>query len=360
MSNFRSIISCASQELPKTIKQWTITGTTGFDSLEFSEVPLPEYGEGQILVKIHAVSLNFRDTLIPKGQYPMPVLPNIIPGSDAAGVVVAVGKRVTRFKPGDKVLTLFMQEHLDGPKVSIGGVCFGSAIHGALRNYCPVDEQGVVPLPRGLSFIEGASLPCAALTAWDSLYGIVGQSIKPGQWVLTQGTGGVSIFALQFAKAAGAKVIATTGSAEKIPLLKKLGADHILNYKETADWGVKARELTGGIGVDHVVEVAGSSSMRQSLASIKRFGVISIVGFLSGMSGDAPTHLENLLRLCTTRGVGVGTKAEMEDMVRAIEGNLEKLRPVIDENVFKFEDARQAFEYLDSGKHQGKVCIEVA
>jgi NADPH:quinone reductase-like Zn-dependent oxidoreductase len=290
----------------------------------------------------------------------MPVLPDLIPGSDAAGIVVAVGNRVTRFKPGDKVVTLFMQEHLDGPHVPIGGIAFGSAIHGALREFCPVDEQGVVPLPEGLTFLEGASLPCAALTAWNSLYGLVGSAIKPGQWVLTQGTGGVSIFALQFAKAAGARVIATTGSPDKIPLLEKLGADHILNYREVADWGVKANQLTGGIGVDLVVEVAGPVSMKQSLESVKRFGVISIVGVLGGMTADGPNHLENMLRLCTTRGVGVGTKAEMEDMIRAIESSPDKLRPVIDKNVFRFEETVKALEYLESGKHQGKVCIEIA
>ena len=150
----------------------------------------------------------------------------------------------------------------------------------------------------------------------------------------------------------------TTGSPEKVQLLEKLGADHILNYRETPDWGVKVKELTGGIGVDHVIEVAGLASMRQSLESIKLFGVISIVGFLSGMSGDGPTHLENLLRPCTTRGIGERTKAEMEDVIRAIEGNPDKLRPVLDENVFKFEETNKAYEYLDSGKHRGKVCIE--
>ena len=154
------------------------------------------------------------------------------------------------------------------------------------------------------------------------------------------------------------RITATTGSPENVQLLEKLGADHILNYRETEDWDVKVNELTGGIGVDHVIEVAGLASMRQSLGSIKRFGVVSIVGFLSGMSGDGPTHLENLLRLCTPRGIGVRTKSEMEDMIRAIEGNPDKLRPVFDENVFKFEEANTAYEYLDSGKHRGKVGIE--
>ncbi|KAI9166456.1 Zinc-type alcohol dehydrogenase-like protein [Paramyrothecium foliicola] len=346
-----------SHELPQTIQQWTVTGTSGLDCLQLSEAPTPEYGENQVLVKVHAVSLNFRDTMILKGQYPMPTLPNLIPGSDAAGVVVAVGKRVTRFKPGDKVVTLFMHEHLDHPLAPPGSVAFGSAIHGALRTLCPVDELGLVPLPTGLSFLEGATLSCAGLTAWNSLYGIVDNAVKPGQWVLTQGTGGVSTFAVQFAKAAGARIIATTGSPEKVEMLQRLGAHHVINYRETPNWGEKAKELTGGIGVDHVVEVAGFASLAQSFKSVRRGGVISIVGFLSGLSGDGPSHLHNLLHSCTTRGVAVGTKAEMLDMIQAIEGNLETLRPVIDKKVFRFDEARQALEYLDSGRHQGKVCI---
>ncbi|KAM0580667.1 hypothetical protein ACHAP6_009247 [Verticillium nonalfalfae] len=344
---------------PRTIRQWSISGTSGLDSLNFSEVPLPEYGETQVLVKIHAVSLNYRDSMITQGAYPFAVLPDLIPGSDAAGVVVAVGKRVTHFKPGDKIVTVFNHEHLDGPHVPIGGISFGSAVHGALREYCPIDELSVLPIPQGLGFIEAASLPCAALTAWNSLYGLPDKALKPGQWVLTQGTGGVSIFALQFAKAAGARVIATTGSPNKVEFLKKLGANHVLNYRDTPEWGSKARELSG-TGVDYVVEVAGGESMYQSLLSIRRQGVISIVGFLSGMSGDGPTHLGNLIYSCITRGVTVGSKAEMEDMIRAIEGNLGGLRPVIDENIFEFEDAKAAFAYLASGKHLGKICIRVA
>ncbi|KAF4414578.1 alcohol dehydrogenase, partial [Fusarium acutatum] len=308
------------QQLPKTMKQWNIRGTTGSDSLKLSEVPLPGFSETQVLIQVHSVSINYRDTLITKGQYPMPVLPDLIPGSDSTGTVVAVGSRVTRFKPGDKVVTLFMHDHLDGPHVPIGGVSFVSTIHGALRTYCPVNELGVVPLPRGLSFQEGAILSCAALTAWDALYGLIEMAVKPGQW------------------AAGARVIATTGNPGKGKLLEKLGADYILNYRETPDWGAKAKKLTGGVGVDLIIEVAGEESMWQSLACIKRHGVIIIVGLLGGIDGKGPTYLQNLLHVCTTRGVAVGTQAGMEDMNLAIEGNLEKLRPVIDERVFKFEE----------------------
>lgn len=214
-------------------------------------------------------------------------------------------------------------------------------------------------LPEGLNFLEGATLPCAALTAWNALYGL--RRLTPGQWVLTQGTGGVSTFGIQFAKAAGARVIATTSSAEKGKLLEKLGADHIINYKENPDWGSKVREITNGAGVDHVIEVAGPTSMAQSLKSVKIEGVISIIGFVGGTNDpNQPGFLENLNRLCTTRGLLVGSRDQMEEMSRAIEANPEKLRPVIDSKVFKLEELREAYEYQWSGKHQGKVCIEIS
>jgi len=311
---------------------------------------------------VHAASLNYRDLAIPKSMYPFPVKPNVVPGSDGAGTVVAVGKDVTRFKPGDKVVTLFNQGHLGGPldRVSVG-TGLGGAIDGVLRSVAAFDQHGLLPLPKGLSFNEGATLPCAALTAWNALYGLTDKAIKPGQWVLTQGTGGVSIFAVQFAKAAGAKVIATTSSSQKAKLLEKLGADHIINYKETPEWGSEVRKITDGAGVDHVIEVAGPKSMAQSLKSVKMEGVITIIGFVGGLKADnEPGFLENLSRLCTTRGILVGNRVMMEDMCRAIEANVDQLRPVVDQKTFKLEELKDAYEYMWSEKHQGKVCIEIA
>ncbi|KAF7543656.1 hypothetical protein G7Z17_g10564 [Cylindrodendrum hubeiense] len=348
------------QTIPATVKQWNTTDQAGFDSLKVSEQPLGELGDTQVLVKIQGVSLNYRDLLIASGKYTKGVSPNVVPGSDGAGTVLAVGKNVKRFKTGDKVITLFNQGHIGGSLNSVTAKTgLGGAIDGTLRSVASFDEQGLVHMPSHLSFTEAATLTCAGLTAWNALFGVSDKKLMAGQWVLTQGTGGVSIFGVQFAKAAGAKVIATTSSSEKAKLLKKLGADHIINYKETPEWGAKAKELTGGEGVDHVIEVAGPASMRQSLDSVKIDGVITIIGFVGGQAMEEPGFLENLSHLCTTRGILVGNRGQMEDMCRAVEANPETLRPVIDPKVFTFNQVKEAYEYQWSGKHQGKVCIEV-
>ncbi|KAJ4211130.1 hypothetical protein NW759_012881 [Fusarium solani] len=350
-------------KIPQTVQQWNVTaqdGKDGFNALQFSEQPLAELGDNQVLVKIQGASLNYRDLIIPLGHYPFPATPNVIPGSDGAGTVLAVGKNVTRFKPDDKVVTLFNQGHIggsiDGHSIQTG---LGGAVHGTLRTVGAFDEQGLVSMPSNLEFHEAATLTCAGLTAWNALFGLTDKKLLPGQWVLTQGTGGVSIFAVQFAKAAGAKVIATTSSDEKAELLKKLGADHIINYRTTPEWGAKAKELTGGVGVDHVVEVAGPASIKQSYNSIKLDGIITIIGFVGGVGEEQPGSLDNLTHLCTTRGILVGSRVQMEDMCRAIEANPEKLRPVVDPKIFTLDQLKEAYEYQWSGKHQGKVCIKI-
>lgn len=297
---------------------------------------------------------------MPLGQYPFPISDNVVPGSDGAGTVVAVGKQVTRFKPGDDVVTLFNQAHIGGPSnPTTMGSGLGGALDGTLRNVGAFNEHGLVPLPKGLNYIEGASLTCAGATAWNALYGLQGKQLLPGQWVLTQGTGGVSIFGLQFAKAAGARVIATTSSAEKAEELKRLGADHIINYKETPNWGEEAKKLTGGLGVDHIIEVAGPASMKQSLDAIRIDGVITIIGFVGGSATDQPGFLECLMHQCVVRGILVGSRVLMEDMCRAIEANVEKLKPVIDKKVFTLDQVKEAYEYQWSGKHFGKVGISI-
>ncbi|EXL65544.1 alcohol dehydrogenase [Fusarium oxysporum f. sp. conglutinans race 2 54008] len=349
-----------SQSIPRTVKQWKITGKNGFDSLEFCEEAVPALGDNQVLVKIQGASLNYRDLIIPHSKYSFPEKKGVVAGSDGAGTVLAVGKHVQRFKPGDKVVTLFNQTHLGGNlddltiQSGLGGV-----VDGTLRTVGAFDENGLVHMPSGLSFIEAATLTCAGLTAWNGLFGLTDKRVSAGQWVLTQGTGGVSIFAVQFAKAIGARVIATTSSNEKAELLKKLGADHIINYREVPDWGIKAKELTGGAGVDHVVEVAGPTSMKQSLSSVKIDGLISIIGSVGGSAQDQPGFLDNLTKLCTTRGFLVGSRTQMEDMCRAVEANVDKLRPVVDPKVFTLEQVKEAYEYQWAGKHQGKVCIQI-
>jgi len=213
-------------------------------------------------------------------------------------------------------------------------------------------------MPTNLNFLEASTLSCAALTDWNGLYGLESRALKPGQWVLTQGTGGVSIFAVQFAKAAGARVIATTSSAAKAETLKKLGADHVINYKDTSNWGEEAKKLTGGAGVQHVIEVGGPSTMAQSLKAIAIDGVISIIGFIGGMSKDQPTFLDCLTNMCTVRGILVGSRLQMEDMCAAIEAN--DLHPVVDEKVFKLQELREAYEYMWEQKHFGKLTVKVA
>jgi NADPH:quinone reductase-like Zn-dependent oxidoreductase len=211
------------------------------------------------------VSLNYRDLIITQGEYPFAQKDGVVPVSDGAGIVESVGRLVHRFQAGDKVLTLFNQAHFGGsldPYIVATGV--GGTIDGSLRQYGAYDEQGLVHMPKNLNFLEGSTLTCAALTAWNGLYGLESRALKQGDVVLTQGTGGVSIFALQFAKAAGATVIATTSSAKKAEILKKLGADHVINYKEDANWGETAKKFTpNGEGVTHVLEVGGPTTMKQ-------------------------------------------------------------------------------------------------
>ncbi|KAH7329433.1 hypothetical protein B0I35DRAFT_474038 [Stachybotrys elegans] len=349
------------QEIPKTTKQWKVVGRNGFDSLQFDEkAPVPEYGDRDVVVRIHAVSLNYRDLVIPKNMYPFPTIDEVIPGSDGAGEVLAVGKHVTRFKPGDKVVTLFHQGYIAGPvhtsymKASLGG-----AAHGTLRNIAAFDQDGLVHMPTSLSYREASTLPCAGVTAWNALFGVSDNKLTAGQWVVTQGTGGVSIFAVQFAKAVGARVIATTSSAEKAKLLEKLGADHILNYSEDKEWGVTAKKLTGGEGVHHVIEVAGPTSMKQSLAAIRPDGIISIIGFRGGQSKEQPSFLDCLGNVCTARGIFVGHRLHMEEMCDAIEANPDKLRPIVDPKTFKLEQLKEAFDYMWNSKHQAKVVIDL-
>lgn len=287
------------------------------------------------------------------GKYPFPQRDNVVPASDGAGIVSAIGKSVKRFKEGDKVITSFNQGHIAGSldEVSMnGGV--GGVVDGALREYGAFDEQGLVHAPSNLSFTEASTLTCAGLTAWNALYGLKG--LMPGDWVLTQGTGGVSIFAVQFAKAAGARVISTTSSASKGERLKSLGADHIINYKEDANWGETAKKLTGGGGVQHILEVGGPNTMAQSLKAIAIDGVISVIGFLGGGKGqNQPTFLDVLSSICVVRGVLVGSRHQFEAMNRSIEAN--NIKPVIDEKVWKLDQAKDAYQ-VSYPHHYNSMC----
>ncbi|KAL2001128.1 hypothetical protein VTN02DRAFT_2195 [Thermoascus thermophilus] len=344
---------------PSTMKKWTVSGTDrAFDGLSFGEGPVPKVGDYEVLVKLQGASLNYRDLIIPQGMYPFPLDLPVVPGSDGAGEVVEVGSKVTLFKKGDKVVTVFNQGHQFGDidtrasKTGLGGV-----FDGTLRQYGVFNESGLLRAPNNLNALETATLTCAGLTSWNALYGL--KPLKPGQTVLVQGTGGVSIFALQFAKAAGAKVIATTSSDKKAETLKKLGADHVLNYKTDPNWGETARKFTpDGEGVDHIIEVGGPGTLEQSLKCVKFEGVISLIGFLGAKDPRGqPAIMDALSRICTIRGVYVGSKQLMQDMIRAIEAN--NIHPVVDQKVFSLEQAREAYEYMWAQKHFGKVAIKI-
>ncbi|KAL2815606.1 zinc-containing alcohol dehydrogenase [Aspergillus cavernicola] len=345
---------------PSTMKQWSVQDKNhDFDGLKFTDdAPVPKPGENEVLVKLHAASLNYRDLIIPKGAYPFPLRLPVVPGSDGAGEILQVGSKVTQFKKGDKVVTLFNQAHQYGPiDAAAANSGVGGVVDGTLRQYGVFNENGVVRAPSNLNHLESSTLTCAGLTSWNALYGL--KPLLPGQTVLVQGTGGVSIFALQFAKAAGATVIATTSSDAKSQKLKSLGADHVLNYKTQPNWGDIARSLTrDNAGVDHVIEVGGAGTLEQSFKCIKYEGVISVIGFLGGMDPKTIPHvLQTLSCICTVRGVYVGSKALMNDMVKAVEAS--DIHPVVDERVFGLEGVREAYEYMWAQKHFGKLTVKI-
>ncbi|KAJ4172975.1 hypothetical protein NW754_003181 [Fusarium falciforme] len=345
--------------LPQTSTQWVVKRFDGPSGLEVQDAPLPHLEHNDVLIKVHAISLNYHDVGTIRGHYEH-ALRDVVPVSDGAGVVLATGSNVKDFQPGDRVTTVMNGAHSSGPiKTQYVNLLLGNAYNGVLQKYVVVPAQYLIALPPNLSFIEGSTLPVAGLTAWNALYGAQGRPLLPGQWVLTQGTGGVSTFAILFAKAAGAKVIATTSSSEKAERLKELGADQVINYREIENWGTQARSLTPGEeGVDLVVEIGGGATLKQSLNAVKMDGLISVVGLRAGTNpAEQPVLVDMFSRFCTIRIAYVGPRLQFEEMNRAIEAN--DIRPVVDERVFRLEEAREAFEYLESMKHFGKVCIEV-
>jgi NADPH:quinone reductase-like Zn-dependent oxidoreductase len=326
----------------------------GLDHLTLTERPDPSPGPGQVLVRVRAASLNYRDLLVTKGLYDPKLKMPRVPCSDGAGEVVAVGPGVSKLKPGDHVAGLFLQNWQGGEMTSEKARgALGGDLDGMLTERVVLPESGVIKTPEHLTFEEAATLPCAALTGWNALTGPDG--VVAGETVLLQGTGGVSLFALQFARILGARVLITSSSDEKLARAKKLGADDGINYKSTPDWDKKARELTGGQGVDHVVEVGGAGTLNRSLKATRTGGGISLIGVLAGGAGQVDTILI-LMRSLKVRGIYVGSREMFEAMNRAVA--LHKLRPVVD-RVFPLAEARAAFAYLESGAHFGKVVISL-
>jgi NADPH:quinone reductase-like Zn-dependent oxidoreductase len=335
------------------MKVFEISGAFGLDNLKMVERPQPKPGYGQALIRVRAVSLNYRDLLLIKGLYnPRLALP-LVPFSDAAGDVVAVGEGVTRVKQGERVAGIFMQSWLAGElDAGAAGSALGGERQGMLAEYVVLDQEGVVTVPDHLSYEEAATLPCAGVTAWHAT---LVQGLKPGEIVLLLGTGGVSVFALQFARLAGARVIITSGSDDKIERAVKLGASAGINYRSVSEWGERVKELAGGTGVDLVVEVGGAGTLPQSLRAVRKGGRISLIGVLSGSTGEI-NPVPIVMKKIRMQGIFVGSREMFEAMNRAI--SEAGLHPVVD-RVFCFAEVKEALSYMECGAHFGKICLRL-
>jgi NADPH:quinone reductase-like Zn-dependent oxidoreductase len=324
----------------------------GIDGLELVERPMPQPGAAEVLVRIRTVTLNYRDLLTVKAGYGSRQKFPLIPVSDAAGTVEAVGPAVSRFKPGERVFNSFFPNWFGGgPNEEKFAGAPGGQVDGVLSQYRVFPQHVLLHAPAHLSDIEAAALPCAGLTAWSAV--VKFGAVAPGDVVLTQGSGGVSLFALQFAKLAGARVIATSSSADKIEKLRKLGADETINYRANPEWGKQARALTAGRGVDLIVEVGGAGTLNESIRATRFGGMLAMIGVLAGPANDLrlPLVVMQQIRL---QGVTVGSLEDLQAMVAAISQH--RMRPVV-EKTFPFAAAPDAFRYMAEGKHFGKVAI---
>jgi NADPH:quinone reductase-like Zn-dependent oxidoreductase len=332
-----------------------LEGGAGIDALVKVEGPEPKPAYRQVLVKVAACSLNFRDLGIVRGTYRMPVQDHIVPLSDGAGEVVEVGPGVTRVKVGDKVAGCFFQRWSGGePPPNVQANALGGSIDGMLAEFVVLEEEGVVKVPAHLSVEEAATLPCAGVTAWHAL--VEHGKLIAGQTVLLQGTGGVSTFGLQLAHAMGVQVVITSSSDEKLARAKTLGANRGINYKSTPDWEKAAMEFTGGLGVDHVVEVGGAGTLTRSFGAIRVGGKISLIGGLSGPATELNPGLI-LARRANIQSISVGSMQMFEAMNRSIAAN--GIKPVIDK-VFDFDEVHAAYKHMASGAHFGKILISIA
>ena len=315
-----------------------------------SEAPAP--GAGEITVRLHANSLNYHDFAVVSGMWGPSE--ERIPMADGAGEVIAVGTDVSEFKVGDSVVSTFFPQWIDGTPLVEGFVTVpGDGIDGYAREQVTASAASFTHAPARWSHAEAATLTTAGLTAWRAL--MADDSLKPGDTVLVQGTGGVSIFALQFAKMAGATVIATSSSDEKLERLKAMGADHVINYRKDSQWGATALALTGGRGVDHIIEVGGPATLEQSMIAIRVGGHISIIGILSGVTG-AMDFVPMLIKQVRLQGVLVGSHSQQQAMIRAIDAN--GMRPVIDRH-FPLTDIVEAFKYQETNQHFGKIILDI-
>ena len=317
--------------------------------------PKPKPGDTEILVRMRAASLNYRDQMIITGNYPGgSVQRDTILLSDGAGEVVEAGSKVTRFKKGDRVAGTFFQNWLDGATPT-QRIALGSPLDGVLAEYAVFDQDGAVPVPGNLSLEEAACLPCAGVTAWNALM-VSGRQLQPGDTVLVLGTGGVSIFGLQFGKAAGCTVIVTSSSDQKLKKAKRLGADHLINYKTTPDWEKAVLAATGGKGADCIVEVGGLATLTKSMQCVAMDGKIGIIGFLAGPGEGGVNPIMVAYRAAAIHGISVGSRRMFEDMNAAIEAN--GIKPAIDK-VFPFDKAVDAIRHAQKQKFFGKIVIGI-
>ncbi len=336
------------------MKVWQATPPFGFDALQWVERPQPTPGPHQMLIKVHAASLNYRDLEMAMGTYQGQPQQAFTLLSDGAGEVLEVGAAVTRFALGDRVMGCFWQGWEAGRLGdSATALPLGGPLDGMLGECVLLDECGVVHCPAHLSWEEAATLPCAALTAWQAL--VVEGQLKSGDWVLLQGTGGVSLFALQFALLFGAQVIVSSSQDDKLQRLANLGASGLINYRSAPDWHEQVMAITAGYGVDHVLEVGGPRSFAQSLQSLHTSGQVNVIGYLGGQQGEI-NPLLILQRNARVRGIAVGPRQSFEAMNRAIETS--GLRPLID-RVYDWAELPQALVHLQSGRHFGKVVLRI-
>jgi NADPH:quinone reductase-like Zn-dependent oxidoreductase len=335
------------------MKLYEIAELKGIDSLKLTDRPKPKPGPGEVLVRVRAASLNYRDLAIVKHALPVTMRLPLVPVSDGAGDVVESGPGVTRFKKDDRVAAIFTQCWLSGPPTAgMYGTSLGGGMDGMLAEYVVLREDGFVRIPDYMTYEEAATLPCAAVTSWNAL--VTEGHLKPGDSVLVMGTGGVSIFALQFASMYGARVIATSSSDAKLSRLNEMGASDLINYRTTPNWDERVLEVTGGLGVDHVVEIGGAGTLPKSINAVKTGGIVSLIGILTGAGQIDPMPL--LFKNARLQGIMVGSRAMFDEMNRAMAVN--KVHPVID-RIFPFNEAREAYRYLESGAHFGKVCIAI-
>ena len=329
-------------------------GSSDISGLQMVTSERPEPAQGQVLLRVHAAALNFRDHAIVSGKYFGGALQrDTVPLSDGAGEIVALGDKVSRFRVGDRVIGNFFQGWVDGVPDPAAMNALGSPMDGMLSEYVVLDQAGLVHCPGHLSYEEAATLPCAAVTAWNAL--MVSGRVRPGDTVLALGTGGVSMFALQFARMRDARVIITSSSDAKLQRAIRLGASDGINYSKTPNWDQEVLRLTDGRGVDHIIEVGGAGTLAKSFQSVAFRGQITLIGVLSGQDGDTNPHAL-MLKNATLRGVFVGSRVMFEEMNAAISVNA--LRPVVD-RVFAFSEAHDAFAYQLGGRHVGKVVIRV-